>query len=240
MLQLYIDKKWSPETIIFLINHGAKLSDNIIDLVGLPDDIFFDFTSSMSYSVDRALIEKCIVNNSVPKLEMLSSRGSFNSLDYFHFCDSSVMEDKLESYYFFIKYLEGNQILLFMLLLNISESYYGDDDNITNTVFNNLLSQLELTDEHMLCILLVYSSDSFQKKIYDRYTTINYAKNLINFNTDYNKYFKLHPNLSEIYEVLESYLYKNHIYVHFEGSEDDVNNVKNMLDQCRILLDRMD
>ena len=149
VLKHYVINKWSANTIILLINYGATLPDNINDLIHLPNDIFFSHIDTVNHVIDDKIILNCITNGENKKIEYFCDNNTFSDLEYYNFCDTSMIFDNLVLFNYFIKYVEHDQNIILALILR-SDLDYKNHDVMRDILF----TKLELTDKKLLLLLL--------------------------------------------------------------------------------------
>ena len=232
LLQICIDNGLSEDSIITLINQGGMLSNQIIDLINLPDDLFFEYTKNITYTIDKKLIIKCIQSNHIVKTKALCNSTTFSIEDYYDFCIYSIHDQIIDLYYFFIKYIEDNEILTYMILLEVVDGTCYEE-NILAIIANDLLSRIHLSDDKLLLFIL---ADPFnlEKRIIDQYSHIS----KLNLGIDYHRYFKYHAYYSVIYEKIMKDIHSDWIGMHFT-SNDEVK-IRGCLDHCATLLNSLD
>lgn len=216
---LYVNNKWSPDIIISLINTGIKLTDNINDVMNLPDDIFFDYVKDMKYAIDRKLILDCIKCGSKAKLDYYWDETFFDEVDYYYFIDHSNYWNNEYAYHLFINYVKDNHALLYCILLGVivdDDCYYG-----AGTFLQDLVDRLDLTDSEILLCTLMTPYEHLKKVVINKYP---HMKNKIDIKLQ-NTNQKFVDNLTEL----------NTIYVHCKDSK----LIDECLEQCDILLEQM-
>lgn len=241
ILQYYISNiQYYPDNgienkIRLLIDHGAKMSENIVDLILLPDDLFFEMTHGMPYVVDATLIKSCIINKSIRKLEHFFYETTYNPNEYLGFLLSSLSSGMIDIFNFFIKIID-DQMILFILLLRIiygcqySHTFGGkyNIDDITEV----LIQKIELTNDKLLYLNFwpSYMGSVAYNKIKHKYKDVyDFSFNHISCFSDDPKYIIMRNDFTE---NPTNYIQK---YVINDISETTVD-INNWLNRCNQLL----
>lgn len=130
ILKLYIINKWSPDTIMALINSGGKIYKNDTQAMAyLPDKIFHNcyYTHIVdSITLNRDIITALIIKGcSIKKIKLLCNELILEQEDYYYICSSSFLQFKIFKYFFSQL---NDKILKYKLLLGCGGWYYTDEN----------------------------------------------------------------------------------------------------------------
>lgn len=175
-----------------LIDYGAQMSNNIGDLIFLPDNLFFKYVSDITYIIDEKLIADCIYAKKFDRAKYFCDQFDFTEQEYCNFIALSYTSGEVQIHDMFIDKV-NDKLLIFTLLhaLNNSNRFYvctdyenlGIRDDNSKHIVNDLLLRIDLTDSMLLFLKLSTNRDTlvtqFLKTIYLQF----------NFDIDYCAYF---------------------------------------------------
>ena len=149
-LQLCIDKYLNIEYIKIFQTHGATLPTDIVKLINLPDEIFYESIVNLLYEVDLKLLCKCLQSKifSEKKWQTISTNinfDTFSETDLYMLLYISAESDKYNIFYSLTNYVKHNDKFLFLLLLEI-----GSGDVFNASLAKFLSSLLTLTHNQLI------------------------------------------------------------------------------------------